>query len=243
MKKAFVVVICICMVHLVAVAQEQEGSFKSALSIGVTLTDGNSETLLANGSLVTEGKNDGFGSIRAGLEANYGESTIASNTETTVENLRAFVNVQKTLSPMTFISVNGEVLYDSVAQIDYRATLGPGLGVYLIKNDKTSLFLEVGPSYVWEEVSDVGDDYLALRLTERYDYTISKTSRLWQSLEYLPRADDFDDYLLNAEFGAEADITASLKLRLVLQNKYDSTPGAGLEENDLTLITGLSMPL
>jgi hypothetical protein len=36
-------------------------------------------------------------------------------------------------------------------------------------------------------------------------------------------------------------MNAHLNLRLVLQDKYDSTPGAGLEENDVALIAGISL--
>ena len=103
--------------------------------------------------------------------------------------------------------------------------------------------MEVGPAYVWEKVSGVTDNYLALRLGERFDYAISDTAKIWQSLEYLPKADDFGDYLLNVEVGAEAAMNSTMSLRLVLQNKHDSTPGDGLEKNDLVLIGGIGVTL
>lgn len=244
MKKSVIAAMCICSVHIVAVAQEAEtGGCKNTLGAGVTLTDGNSETLQANAALLTEGEKEGLGSIRAGVEANYGESTVASNKETTVENIRAFASVKKTITARTFGSISADVLYDDVAQIDYRATLGPGLGFYAIKNDRTSLSVEAGPSYVWEKVADTTDDYLALRFAERYDHALSTTAKLWQSLEYLPKADDFSDYLMTAEVGAEAALNARINLRMVLQDKYDSTPGVGLEKNDLSLIAGISLSL
>ncbi len=244
MKKVVTIASCVCTVCLMAMAQgEDVAGFKKTLSVGVTLTDGNSETMQANVALVTEGEKEGLGSVRAGIEANYGESTVASNTETTVENVRAFFGVKKTISPRTFGALNGEILYDDIAQVDYRATLGPGLGVYLIKNDQTGLYVEAGPSYVWEDVAGVSDDYLALRLAQRFDHAMSKTAKVWQSLDYLPRADDFADYLLKAELGVEAALHARMRLRFVLQDQYDSTPGEGLEENDLTLIAGIGVSL
>ncbi len=230
--------------HLIAVAQEAKPEgFKSTFSAGLSLTDGNSETLQANASLLTEGEKVGLGSVRAGVEANYGESTVASNKQTTVENVRVFANAKKTVTPRTFASLNGEALYDNIAMIDYRATLGPGFGVFLVKNDRTSFSIEAGPSYIWEEVADVKDDYLALRFAERVDHAFSKTAKVWQSFEYLPRLDDFGDYLMIAEVGAEAALNARLNLRIVLQDKYDSTPGAGLEKSDLSLIAGFSVSL
>ena len=229
----------------------------TALNAGLTMTDGNSETMAANVGLATEGEKDGLGSVIAGADFNYGESTVSSTAtdpatgesvvteteETTVENAKAFVNVKKTLSPKTFAYVDGSVLYDDVALIDYRATLGPGLGFYLLKNDKRQLSLEAGPSYVWEKVDGASNDYLALRFAERYSCQATKTAKLVQSLEYLPEAEDFDNYLLTAEIGVEAAMNDHLSLRVVLQDKYDSTPAAGAERNDLSLIAGLGFSL
>ena len=219
------------------------GAFKTTLSGGVTLTDGNSETMQANAALLTEGEKEGLGSVRAGVEANYGETTVDEESDTTVNNARAFANAKKTLSPRTFGSVDASILQDDIADIDYRATVGPGLGAYLVKNAKTAFSVEAGPSYIWERVAGENDDYLALRFGERIDQVLSATSKAWQSAEYLPKADDFEDYLLNAEVGIEAAVNARISLRFVLQDKYDSTPAEGREKNDLTLIAGVGVKL
>ena len=244
MKRTWIAVLLMVGFMAAKVTQAQEdAAFKSTLSAGVTLTEGNSETLQANVGLVTEGEKEGLGSVRAGIEANYGESTVDGVKETTVNNARAFAGVRKTITPRTFGALDGSILQDDIADIDYRATLGPGLGTYLVKKEKTSLSIEAGPAYIWEDVGGVREDYFAFRFAERLDYALSETAKIWQSLEYLPRSDDFGDYLLNAELGVEAAMTTRLNLRLVLQNKYDSTPGEDLEKNDLTLIAGISVSL
>jgi putative salt-induced outer membrane protein YdiY len=265
MKKILMVLAMLAMATSAVAAEKKaaktdeaaKNGFKTTLSAGVTLTDGNSETLAANAGLVTEGEKKGLGSVIAGMEANYGESTVASEStdaatgettsadvkQTTVNNAKAYANVKKTLSPRTFASLDGSLVFDDVALIDYRATVGPGLGVYLVKNDKRSLTLEAGPSYVWEKVDNVSDDYLALRFAERYSCQISKTAKLVQSLAYAPEASDFESYLLTGEAGVEAAMTDRVSLRVVLQDKYDSTPAVGAERNDLSLIAGLGFTL
>ena len=247
MKRLFIACIVTSGLLMAGTGLAQEAAapapFKTSLSAGLTLTDGNSETMQGNASLVTEGEKKGLGSVRAGVEAKYGESTVDGVKETNVNNAKGFANAKKTITPLTFGYGDGSLLYDEVADIDYRATLGPGAGAYLVKNDKTSLSVEAGPTYVWEQVADVQDDYLAVRFAERFDLVLSPTSKLWESVEFLPRVDDFSDYLMNAEIGAEAAMTTRINLRLVLQDKYDSTPGAGLEENDLTLIGALAVLL
>ncbi len=243
LKRLVIASVSLLMVSVMSMAQAETEGFKHTLSLGVTLTDGNSETLQANAALITEGEKDGLGSVRAGVEANYGESTVDGQTETTIENARLLANVKKTISPRTFASLDGSLLYDDIAAIDYRGIIAPGVGTYLVKNDSTALYFETGPAYVWEKVADISDDYFALRLAQRLDHVLSPTARMWQSAEYLPKADDFDDYLLNAEIGVEAAVNARVNLRLVLQNKYDSTPAMGLKKNDLTLIAGIGVSL
>ncbi len=227
-------------------AESEEAAKKglqTALNVGLTLTDGNSETLAANASLVTEGEKEGLGSVLAGIEANYGESTVDEVKDTTVNNAKAYGNVKKTLTERTFAYLDGSALYDDMAFVDYRTTLGPGLGVYLVKTGMHTLSVEAGPSYVWEKVDGVSDNYLALRFAERGTCQISPTAKLVESLEVLPEASDFNSYLLTAEGGAEATMTERISLRIVLQDKYDSTPAAGTQRNDLSLIAGLGFTL
>lgn len=253
MKKIWVSLVMLALVGSVTAAEKKAKVDKSepiakngvatTLSAGLTLADGNSETLAANASLKTEGEKAGLGSVWAGAEANYGESTVDEVKDTTVENAKVFANVKKTLSPRTFGYLDASVLYDDVALIDYRATVGPGLGAYLVKNGKRTLTLEAGPSHVWEKIDGESNDYLALRFAERYTCQISATAKLVQSLEYLPAAEDFDDYLLSGEIGVEASMTERLSLKVVLQDKYDSTPAPGAERNDLSLIAGIGFTL
>ena len=142
-----------------------------------------------------------------------------------------------------FSYIDGSILKDDIAKIDYRVTLGPGFGVYTIKNSNTTLSAEIGPSYIWENVSGISCDHLVLRVAERFTYALSSSAKVWQSVEYLPQEEEFSNYLLNVEIGVEAALNAHLNLRLVLQDKYNSQPPAGLVSNDLTLIAGIGVKL
>ena len=248
----------IAVIGLVALGvQAQEAApggasaFEKSLALGVNLTDGNSETMMANGSLLLAGEKERLGSFKAGLEGNYGENTTRTvvdgveidQDETTVANAKIFGNVKKTLSPKTFVYLDGSVLNDDIAKIDYRVTVGPGLGLYLVKSDSQALSVEGGLAYVWEEVSDLENDYLALRLAESFEYKFAERSKVWQSIAYMPEAGDFDNYLATAEVGVEAPLQGKLNLRVVLQDKFDSQPGEDLEKNDLVLIAGVGVKL
>ena len=84
------------------------------------------------------------------------------------------------------------------------------------------------------------DDYIGLRLGERFEYKFIGGSKVWENVEYIPKIDDFGNFLVNAEVGVSAPINKGLSVSLVLQDTYKSVPAAGKEKNDLKLIAGLS---
>lgn len=220
-----------------------EATRETSFNAGLTLTDGNSDTLRANAGILFEAEQPSLGSVRAGIEGNYGETKTEGSRETDVENLKAFLTTRKTLTERTYAAINTSALYDDQALIDYRFIGGPGLGALLYKNERSELSVEAGPAYLWEKVDEQTDDYLVLRFAQRLDISISETARFWQQVEYVPQAEDFDAYLLNSEIGLTADLAPRLSLRVVLQSSYDSQPAADKERHDLTLISGLSFRL
>jgi putative salt-induced outer membrane protein YdiY len=224
-------------------AAEQK-AFTHTFSLGATVTDGNSDSRQGNATWLSEGEKEGLGAIRLGVAGNYGESRVAdSGMEKSIENAKAFVNVKKTLTPMTYAYVDTTYLYDDIALIDYRITVGPGLGVFLVKTADTQVSVEAGPSYVFERVDGQTDSHPSLRVAERIEHKLSATARVWESAEYLPDTERFSNYLVNSEVGVEAALNAKLNLRLVLQNKFDSEPADGTEKSDTTFIAGVSIKL
>lgn len=240
MTKRFMVA-CAAVVAAAGLAgaeEAQPGKWDVSVAAGLTATDGNSDTRQGTVSVLGERKAD-TDQYRTGLEFAYGE-TEGSNT---LENGKAFAGWRHLVSERAYGLVDLTVAYDAIADVDYRATLAPGVGYFLMKDDLAQLGVEAGPAYVWEKVGGVSDDYLALRFAERYDRKLSDTATCWQSIEYLPRADDFDDYLLSAEIGVEAALNAKLSVRLVVKDQYDSTPAADRKQNDLTVIGALAYRL
>jgi putative salt-induced outer membrane protein YdiY len=221
--------------------------WNTSVSAGVNLSRGNTRNMLLNGSVVSEYKKE-MNEAKMGVEGNYGETEVtlpdgSKETQGNVENSRAFVDYRRLLNARTYGYLNGDLRNDNIAEIDYRLMTGPGIGQYLLKSAVQNLGVEAGASYIKEKVAGLEDDKMALRVGERYDFKMSDTAKVWESVEYLPAFEDFGDYLLNAEVGAEAAMNARVSLRLVLQDKFDSTPGAGLKKNDLVIIGGLACKL
>lgn len=209
----------------------------TGVNAGLSLTDGNSETLNLNVGVTAE-QGDEENNLKLGAAYNYGET----ESDTTVDNAQALAEYRKVLSGDTYGYAAASFLNDDIAGIDYRFLVGPGLGQYLVRNDLTTLGAEVGAAWVIEDAGD-SNDYVALRLAQNLEHQLSETAKLFESIEYLPEFEDFDNYLINGQIGIEAEINADLSLRVVFQDRYDSTPAPGKDENDLSLIAGFGYTL
>lgn len=220
----------------VAAQQPAPPAPPTTLAAGISLTDGNTDSTQVNGSWLTELKPAPH-EWRFGAEGNYSETEDTKSSD----NAKGFIGYRYLFTDRWFAAVNLSAMYDQIADIDYRYMASPGIGYYLVKTGATSLTLEAGPAFIWEEVGGEQDDIVALRGAERFEHTFGTGAKIWQAVEYMPDTEDFDSYLLNAEAGAEAMLTQQLSLRLVVKDQYDSTPAPGREENDVSVVGSIGV--
>lgn len=208
-------------------------------SAGLTLTRGNSKTLLAVGTLLGTKKWE-QNEVELGLEGIYGEATINGTKTKNAESLHGFGQYNRLFSERFFGYLRVEGLHDAVADIRYRLQIGPGVGYYFIKTTNTTFRAEVGPGYVYEQDTSEHHSYMSLRVAERFDQKINAHAKIWEFAEFLPQVDRFSNYLINAEVGVETAITKKLSQKTYLQDSYHSEPAAGRLKNDLKLVAALS---
>ncbi len=212
--------------------------WERTLSAGLTLTDGNSETMVTAVGFEAA-KNTDKHEQRYGATANYGETKVDGEKEKTVGNAAAKAEYKYKFDG-PYLYSNNSLFHDSVADIDYRLIVGGGGGYYVIESDNAKLGLELGLAYIREELADdTSDDSVAIRIAARHDQNLSGNAKLWAAIEYLPSADDFDQFLLNSEAGVEAALNSSLSLRMVLLHRHDSNVQEDRDRNDLSLISSL----
>jgi putative salt-induced outer membrane protein YdiY len=206
------------------------------VALGLTLTRGNSRTLLASASAhavaLWDHKNN-----ELILDGNAGYGT-QDGSETT-ETADASSQYNHTLTPRFFAGLKLDLFHDGIADIHYRVTVAPLIGYYALKTTNTLLGLEFGPGYIDTRQDDESESYAILRFGERYEYKFSKTARVWETVEIMPQVNEFDNYLVNFELGAESTLTKSITLRAVIQDYYNNIPATGRERNDLRLVTGV----
>lgn len=218
-----------------AASEKKKSKWERSASLGLTVTQGNSDTALLTSNILGIRKWS-QNEIRLGADGTYGE--VQSTTST--ESLHGFAQYNRTFrGDRAFSYARLDAIHDAIANVDYRLTLGPGAGYSFIKTEKTTLSIEVGPSYVLEKQGGIERSYGAVRLAERFERSLSERARIWQSLELLPQVDDLNNFLVNAELGIEADLTEKLTLRAFIQDTYDNDPALGRKENDLKLVTAI----
>ncbi len=222
----------------VRAAEEPPKGWEHTLSLGINVTDGNTEVQRYNASWLSTFRSD-VDELRALADYNYGKSS----GERDLDNARAEAGYRRNADKVWFLLANAGYNYDQVADVDYRWILSPGVGARLLNRSAVRLSLEAGPAWISEKVGGVEDEYWSLRAAERLELTLEGGAKIWQTVEYLPAFDDLGDALVNAELGVEAALTQRLSLRLVARNIYDRTPAEGRQKNDLSIIGGLALKL
>ena len=220
-------------------AAAKTNKWETTAAAGLTLTRGNSETFLATLSLDTKRKwekDEAF----LGISGGYGENTVNGVNNKNTEFVQGFGQYNRLFTDRFYGALRLDGQYDGIAGIDYRFKVSPLAGYYLIKNDRMTLAAEGGPSLIMEHLSgQPAHAYWAARFAERFDYKLTATTKVWETLEYLPKVDDWaQNYLANFEAGIETAITKQWSLSVVFQDQYASEPANGRKKNDLRLLAG-----
>lgn len=219
--------------------------WERSVAFGFNLARGNTDTALIN--INAKAQREFESNIyRFELDGNYGEDKDkerAGGDKKTQENVKGLAEYKRLLSDRFYVGIGGAYLYDDISAIDYRVTINPVAGYFLLKDDEVKLSVEAGPSYIFEEVNNESDDYLAPRAAERFEYVISKTSKIFQSAEVLIDVDDSDNYIVNSEAGIKAAINSNLSLVVSAKDSYDNQPAVDREKNDLAVISALQFSL
>jgi putative salt-induced outer membrane protein YdiY len=209
--------------------------WQSSASAGLTLTRGNSQTLLFTADVQTQKKMP-ENEFMLGLGGAYGDQ----NSKDTVNNYKAFGQWNHLFTERFFGYVRADALRDIIADLDYRFTVGPGVGYYLIKETNTTLAVEAGAAFEAQKLGKKDDTFVTARLAERFEHKFSDRARVWQSVEFLPQVDKLDNYLVNFEIGLEASLTKSFSLKTYLDDNYQNRPAAGKLKNDLKLVAAVA---
>jgi hypothetical protein len=225
--------------------KEEKKKWESVATVGATLTRGNSKTFLGSINLGTK-RTWTSDELLFGASAGYGENTTTAADGTKVDTttdsyVKGFGQWNHLFTPQMYAGLRLAGEHDDIAHLTYRAMVSPLAGYYFIKRTNEFLAAEFGPSYVKEKFfGEDEDNYLALRLAERGEHKFASGAKIWESVEWIPKVEDFGNYLVNAEIGISAPVSKAFSLSLVLQDTYKSVPATGKLQNDLKLLAGMT---
>lgn len=226
-------------------AGDATNHWETVANVGVTLTRGNSDNLLATAGIDTKRKWS-KDEVFLGVNAGYGENTKHEprTNDTTIKTdqyIKGYGQWNHFLTERNYAGVRVDALYDEIADIDYRVTVGPLVGRYFIKNAKTSLSAEVGPSAVFENTgAEESTIYFAVRVGEKFEHKFNERTKIWESADWTPQVDNVNNWVLNVEVGLSSALTKALSLQVKALDTYDREPVPGRRENDFKLIAGLA---
>jgi putative salt-induced outer membrane protein len=206
----------------------------NTISAGLTMTRGNSHTLLYTGDYKADKKTpDNEFHLR--LSGAYG----SQNSEENVNNYGVTVQWNHMLTERFYGYIRTDAMRDVIADLDYRVNLGPGLGYYVMKQTNTSLAFEAGAAEQYEHLGADYETFSTFRLAEKFEHKLNDHARFWQNVEMLPQIDNFDNYVINFEAGIETVITKTFGLKVYLNDTYQKEPAAGRQKNDMKLVSGV----
>lgn len=206
---------------------------------GLGMSRGNNDTLnLSAQFLATYLKDSNEGLF--GVDYAYAET----GSDTTVNNLHIFGAYNRTLgSGPLYAGILADGWHDEIADLNYRISLMPTLGVYLIKNDRTVLALEGSAGYVWEDQGDVSRDYWGYRLGQRFTHRTESGIKFNESVSWSPEFQDSENWQLVAQAGFAVPVSTHWAVGASARYTYDNQPAADREKDDLAVLATLNYSL
>jgi putative salt-induced outer membrane protein len=220
---------------VVAPNKKAEYAWNNSISAGLTLARGNTDITMVSGDYSTAKKTP-KDEYSATLGAAFGEQ----DSKQTVDNYKGSIQWNHFLTTRFYDYLRGDGLRDYIADVDYRVTGGPGMGYYLLKDTNTTLSAETGVNYEAESLAGLNTSFTTVRLANKFEHKVNNHARFWQSLEVFPQVDEFGNYVVNFEIGAEANFTKSFGLKTYLDDNYYNRPAADHVKNDVKLVTGIA---
>jgi len=210
-------------------------TWKGNISLGGNWQDGNTDTMnVSVGALATRrSENDRF-------LINFLYNKSEDNGQRTAENTYGQLKYDYFLSPKWYLYLNIDMLSDEFKDINFRTSVGPGVGYQVWEDENRLLGLEAGLSYTSED-RDIGEDtdWLSARVGVNFLYKLFDRIVFTDQFVIYPNLDDTGEYTLRNEAALVTDIGASWAFRLANIWERNSDPGPDLEQDDFTTILGL----
>lgn len=130
--------------------------------------------------------------------------------------------------------LKGSFEFDEFQQWDTRVSVFAGLGYEFIDTSETFLLGRIGAGVTREFGSDDNDIMPEGLLGLDFRHALTERQQITATAEFLPDLEDLGQFraLGRASYDILIDPEANLKLKLGVEDRYDSDPGDGFRRND-----------
>jgi len=173
-----------------------------------------------------------------------------NNGAVAVDRLDLLGRYERTFTGRVYGYAQVQFLKDHFKQIDYLWAPGAGVGYKLIATPSTTFNVDGGlgfkverdeiPATAKAPATTSRRTDAIFNASDKFEYTLSKTSKITQGFIALWKADDFGDALYTFSAGAAAAMTTRTQLKIELLDTYQTRPpSATVKGNDVALLTAL----
>lgn len=209
--------------------------WESRLTYGLNISDGNSDTeshALRAHSLLRRG------AFRHAVNADVDLKKDDGNT--TRELYRVGYQLDWFFQDDWYAFGSSEYFQDKLREVDYRVTLGLGVGYQFWDTSLGAFSVESGISEVIEKVGGESDNNRAFRLGADYNrFFMGKRLELFHRNEVLVLAERDRGELLQTSTGLHYALNSFLSTNVRIDFDHETEPAPGRKKSDVTYIIGI----
>jgi putative salt-induced outer membrane protein YdiY len=220
--------------------------WSGAISAGINMTRGNSDTMNYNVSFdVTNPVSTRNVMEATGLYLRGTSDTAKRSTGNALNVSRTSLQYwdEITLSARTFVFAEVSYLRDAFKAIDYLVSPDAGVGVKLVQGPRLKYNASAGAGSVTEK--NPGLDARtsgAITLGEKLEYHVTPAATITHEATALWKTEALDDALYTFTAGLAASVSSRVQLSLTVQDIFTNRPPtAATKKNDVAVVTGLTM--
>ena len=210
-------------------------------SVSFALTRGNSETKNLALAFTADRKtlHDHLGL--------YATSVFATNDAagavpaTTANATTGGARFDRNVGARLFGFVGGDFQTDALQELDLRSVFSGGLGVHILKSDRTTLDFLSGMNYTRENYTTLQRDLVAVTIGEDFMRKLGASTVVNEKLYFYPDLNETGEYRGAFNLGTVTKISKLLGWQNSFTETYVTNPPAGTKKNDVILTTGLNV--
>jgi len=160
---------------------------------------------------------------------------------TTAQATQGGVRYDHDLRPRLFAFVGADFQTDALQELNLRSVFSAGLGLHVIKSDRTTLDSLGGGNYTRENYSVLQRNIAALTIGEELMHKFGEATILTQKLYAYPDLSNIGEYRTVFNFGTVTKLNKWLGWQNAFGDIYVTNPPIGKKKNDVLLTTGLNI--